>query len=139
MTDITFDIQVFSAKFPELITNPAQPQSVLQGWFDTSILYISNKITAGTNIDIRTQALYLMTAHLLYISNQIASGGSVGVMNSATVDKVSISIQPPPAANQWQYWLQSSPYGGQLLALLQVQAVGGAYYGGNFDRLALKR
>ncbi|OWK47571.1 hypothetical protein FRUB_01270 [Fimbriiglobus ruber] len=41
-------------------------------------------------------------------------------MTGATIDKISVTLEPPPAPNAWQYWLQSSPYGQQLLALLQV-------------------
>ena len=68
-----------------------------------------------------------MTAHLLALSVMIASGNTPGVMVAATIDKISITLEPPPAPNAWQYWLQTTPYGQQLLALLQVASVGGFY------------
>lgn len=51
-------------------------------------------------------------------------------MNSATIDKVTIGVTPPPFPNQWQWWLSTTVYGANLLALLQANSVGGFYIGG---------
>ncbi len=48
----------------------------------------------------------------------------------ATIDKVHVGLEVPSLKNQWQWWLMTSPYGMQLLALLQVWSVGGQYIGG---------
>jgi hypothetical protein len=48
-------------------------------------------------------------------------------------------MQAPPAANAWQYWLNTSPYGMQLLALLQAKGVGGLYVGGLPERDAFRK
>jgi hypothetical protein len=75
----------------------------------------------------QTLALNLMTAHLVFLSDQVAAGETGGVVTGATIDKVSVTLEPPPSSNNWQYWLNQSPYGKQLLALLQVASVGGMY------------
>ena len=78
-------------------------------------------------MDRLTLALNFMTAHLVYL-NQIAnSGQNTALMQGATIDKVSVQLTPPPEAGQWQWWLNQSPYGQSLLALLQVASVGGFY------------
>ena len=53
-----------------------------------------------------------------------------GIITEATVDKVDVKLEPPPLPNQWQFWLGTTIYGQQLLALLQGKSVGGTYYGG---------
>jgi hypothetical protein len=52
-------------------------------------------------------------------------------MQTANIDKVNVSLTPPPLKNQWQWWLSISPWGQQLWALLQVNSVGGHYIGGS--------
>ena len=40
--------------------------------------------------------------------------------------------------NQWQYWLNSTEYGKQLLAILQAQSVGGLYAPGGAGRAGFR-
>ena len=79
----------------------------------------------------QTGALSLMTAHLLGISVSANAGQNSGVVISATIDKVTVGLMAPPAGNNWQYWLNQTPYGQQLLALLSAASAGGFYVGGN--------
>lgn len=133
MSVIIFNIANFHAQFPAFSNATDFPDAMLQGYFDIATLYINDRYRAcygGLTLPQQTQCLYLMTAHLTAISQLIAQGQVVGVMNAATVDKVSVTMEPPKVANQWQYWLQSTPYGQQLLALLQVAGAGGFYIGG---------
>jgi hypothetical protein len=134
MAEIIFNTVLFREKFPAFQCNPPLPDVVLQGYFDTATLYINNSTWSRVRC-IKTaqlqQLLYLMTAHIAALNVFISTGQTAGIMVSATVDKVTVNLQPPPAENQWQYWLQSTPYGQQLFALLQVIGVGGAYIGGN--------
>lgn len=87
--------------------------------------------------------LNMMVAHLLALSTQIgntpAAPKTPGLKQSATIDKISISLTPPPFKNQWQWWLSLTPYGQQLFALLQIATTGGAYYGGFPNRDSLRR
>jgi hypothetical protein len=143
MGAIIFNPANFRDQFPAFQCTPPISDATLQGFFNTATIYISNPngycYRGGFTQPQRMQALYLMTAHLTAISQTIAQKQSTGVMINATVDKVSVTLQPPELPNQWQYWLQSTPYGQQLLALLQVLSVGGAYIGGSPQRSSFRR
>jgi hypothetical protein len=130
---VIFNPVTFREQFPAFQCTPPISDAVLQGYFDMATAYISNRncgnyrYIGGMNIAQKTQALYLMTAHLGTIARSIQTNNVVGVLTQASIDKVAVSLEPPPSANQWQYWLNSTPYGQQLLALLQVLSVGGFY------------
>lgn len=108
------------------------PDSVIQLFWDTATAYVSDRnggcFVGALSFAQQTLALNQMTAHLLAINDMIALGNTPGVTTQATVDKVSVSLEPPPAKSMWQYWLQTTPYGQQLLALLQGAAVGGFFF-----------
>ena len=132
MNVIAFNEAAFRGMFPAYATTTPQTSDViLLAYWDAATAYISNRkggcYMGGMTVAQRTLALNYMTAHLVYLSGLIAAGTTPGVMTAATIDKVNITLQPPPASNQWQYWLNQSPYGQQLLALLQVASVGGFY------------
>ena len=129
---LTFDYNQFIAYFPNYSNPAVYPASTLQQWWNIAIFYISNSAYCGSlNGDARQYAIYLMMAHLIYLSGLQDSGQTPYILASATIDKVSVSLQQPPGKNQWEWWLNSSPYGMQLLALLQVKSVGGYYIGGS--------
>lgn len=127
MGGIQFNLTAFRASFPCFQT--LDPVEAEMYWgFATD--FISNY--PQWCICVKTQARYLnlMTAHIAALAGTIAAGDTPGIVTNATIDKISVSLQPPPERNQWQYWLNQTPYGQQLLALLQVGAVGGIYAGG---------
>ncbi|TQI79992.1 uncharacterized protein DUF4054 [Serratia fonticola] len=71
-------------------------------------------------------ALYLMTAHLVWLHHAIAQGHTTaGIVTSATISKVSVSIALPPCHTARQFWLATTPYGLQLLALCNEDTVSG--------------
>lgn len=143
MSVIALDIAQFRAQFPQFASIATISDETITAQWNAATMYISNQVGGcyfgARTLAVRTQALYLMTAHLCAIALNIAAGTVAGVLTGATVDKVSITLEPPPAPNQWQYWLQTTPYGSQLLALLQVASVGGAYYGGRPELSAFRR
>lgn len=139
MAVVVFDPTTFRAQFPQFTSVTLYPNAQLQMYFDTAEEFISNRdnLTAcgcGSG-SLRPKklalALNLMTAHLAALGIQAAAGETTGLLQSATIDKVSVSLTPPPNKNQWQWWLNQTPYGQQLLALLAVASVGGYYFGGN--------
>ncbi len=141
MSTINFDPVAFREQFPAFQCTPPISDATLQMYFNNATLYISNRYRScwgAFTVPQRTESLYLMTAHLTAISRMTAQGQTGGILTSATIDKVTVTIQPPPETNQWQYWLQSTPYGQQLLALLQVISVGGRYIGGSPQRSAFR-
>jgi hypothetical protein len=128
---INYNDAAFRALFPAYANTVLYPAVMVQTYWNTAGAYVSNRTggcyTGGMTLAQQTLALNQMTAHLLYLSGLIASGNTPGVLTGATIDKISVTLEPPPASNEWQYWLNQTPYGQQLLALLQVASVGGFY------------
>lgn len=142
MTLITLDIVAFRAQFPQFATIATISDATITAQFAAATNYVSDQYGSwynNCNANLQIQALYLMTAHLCAITLNIAAGTVAGVLTASTVDKVSITLEPPPLTNQWQYWLATTPYGQQLLAMFQVNAVGGMYFGGRPELAAFRR
>lgn len=135
-----FDIPAFRIAYPAYSNSAVYPDGMLQMYYDDATCYISDQNSPCGRLKgtCRYKALTLMTAHLLYTAGLIAAGQTPGLVQSATIDKITISLTPPPLPDQWQWWLNSTPYGQQLLALLQVKSVGGYFVGGSLDRLAFR-
>lgn len=145
MTTIAFNPTTFRALFKAFSSTADYPDVVLQLFWDTATAYISNEIIptspcyGGLTLAQQTLALNQLTAHLAALNDLIAAGENPGVEISSTVDKISVSMMPPPATNQWQWWLNQTPYGAQLLSLLSVAATGGFYHGGHPIASAFRR
>ena len=132
MTAFVFDVTAFREDYPQFANETTFPDATLDMYWDNSTCYIDNDDNGCWALkgDCRYLALNLMTAHLAAISVMVAAGQTPGLVQSATIDKVSVSLTPPPLKNQWQWWLSLTPYGQRLLALFQVSTVGGFYIGG---------
>lgn len=136
-TLLTFDYALFQQQFPTYANSITYPESLLQNYWDIAINYMTNVGNYGSlQGSMRQYALNLFVAHLLYLSFIIGTGnpntGSQvpGLVQNATIDKVTVGLTPPPVPNQFQWWLNQTPWGQQLLALLQMNSVGGFYIGG---------
>lgn len=140
---INFDITAFRAMFPPYADTVTYPDTVLQLYWDNATAYMSADTAPCSYFSLKlaqqTLGLNLMTAHLAYLNTIANSGQNTGLMQGATIDKITVQLTPPPVPNQWQWWLDQSPYGQQLLALLQAAAVGGAFYGGYPTNYTLRR
>jgi hypothetical protein len=140
---ITLVVADFRALFPQFASNIAFPDSVIQLQFDLATSYISASEYGDMSVAARTNALYMMTAHLLALNIIIASGGYTGkpgIVTQSRVGDVAVTVaQPPYGTSAWRYWLALTPYGVQLLALLEAQAVGGFYVGGLPERAAFRK
>lgn len=133
--NITFNVANFRAAFPAFATNLTKyPDAALNNFFDLATLFISNQYQGGfpgfTPVQ-QAAALNYMVAHLAALNDIIVKKSTPGVLTGATIDKISVTLQPPPESNQWQWWLNQTAYGQQLLAMLQVISVGGYYAGGS--------
>lgn len=133
----------FRALFKAFSDPACYPESNIQLFWDTATAYICDQyggcFVGRLRLPQQTLALNQMTAHLLYLNDAISSGNTTALVQGAGIDKVSVTLTPPPIANEWQYWLNLSPYGQQLLALLQVASVGGRYIGGAPELAAFRR
>lgn len=128
MTTITLDLTAFRAQFQQFASTVTFPDATIQGQFDMGTAFVQPRVGCQMPTAARRQALYLMTAHLLALSVIIAAGnytGQPGTVTASSVGDVSVTLQPPPVKSQWAWWLNLTPYGAQLDALLQAQAVGG--------------
>lgn len=125
MNPLTFDVTAFRIEFPQFSDPTAFPDALLQGYWNRAICYISPYNYGDLNGACRQEALNLMTAHLAQLAITINGGQLTGQVQAATVDKVNVALTPPPEVNAWQWWLNQTGYGQELLALLQALAVGG--------------
>jgi hypothetical protein len=131
MTILTYNNTQFRLEFPAFSDPVAFPTTTLQLNWTTATFYIDDNGSYGwMQGATRQYAIDLMAAHITALSIQIAAGQVPEIINNATIDKITVGLQPPPLKNQWQWWLQTTPYGMALNALLQAQSVGGWYVGG---------
>jgi ABC-type dipeptide/oligopeptide/nickel transport system permease subunit len=127
---LVFNVVYFRQAFPEFANETVFTTATLQMYWDWATLYVSNINWGWLRNRSRQHALNLMTAHIAQV-RQIAKAGEVpGIITDSKVDKVEVKLEPPPLPNQFQWWLGTTGYGQDLLALLQTKSVGGSYYGG---------
>lgn len=140
MSTVTLDIPKFRALFPQFADPQAFPDPLITLQFEMACIYVSPEVCGCMTLAQRELAVYLMTAHLMALNVIIAGGnGQPGIVTSATVDKVSITLEAPPQRSQWAYWLNTTPYGQQLVALLDGLSVGGFFVGSLPERAAFRQ
>lgn len=142
MTTIALDIPTFRALYPQFADADAFPDAALNLQYGLACDYVSADTYGDMSIAARTNALMLMLAHLLALGVIIAKGnyqGQPGVVTASSVGDVSVTLQPPPQRDQWRWWLNCTPYGAQLVALLDVQSAGGFFVGGLPERSAFRK
>ena len=140
MTDITFNVTVFRTQFPAFVSEATFPDVVLMGYFNSATCYLSTTDYGCLNGDCRERGLLLLTAHICVLTRQAEKGQTTGVLTSASVGGVSVSISPSPfGSNNWAWWLSTTAYGQELLALLRQSASGGLYIGGRPERRAFRK
>lgn len=142
---ITFNVAEFRLAFPAFASTETYPDALLQGNWDSAACIISPKDYGYLHGACRARALNLLTAHLTALGDIIKAGGSnpggnvPGLVQSATIDKVTVTLTPPPVKTQFAWWLSLTPYGQQLFALLQAKAVGGFVIGGLPEGAAFRK
>lgn len=139
---VTLDPATFRAMFSEFADAATYTDEALQmRWDAEAVAYVSDENCGSLTGAKRAYAVQIMLAHLLRLSKMAsaADAAPAGVITSATIDKVSVTLVPPPARSEWGYWLAQTPYGQQLGAYLSMQAAGGFYIGGNPERAAFRK
>jgi hypothetical protein len=134
MTAFTYDDAYFRASFPALADVNSYPQAVVSNYFTLGGSYIANTNYGRLNGDNKKYALNLITAHLALLNTLISEGGNPAIITSSGIDKINVTLAPPPAKNMFDYWLSTTPYGLQIMALMQGIAVGGFSIGGSLAR-----
>lgn len=131
MTCLQFNYATFIQYYAQFSNATLYPQATLQLYWNRATSYISNNpCYGGLTIQQRIETLNLMTAHLTVLSTLAAAGEDSGLVQGATIDKVSVQLTPPPEVTAWQWWLNQTIYGKQLLALLDLLSAGGFSVGG---------
>lgn len=115
MDKITINPTTFRALFPAFKDFNDETIGLLACGVDA---YISTTPGAiGLKIDLQTRGVYLACAHIAYMS---ANPDKFRQMSSASEGSVSASFATPPTKDIRDYWLSLSPYGLELLAILQT-------------------
>ena len=135
---IAFDYNAFIAAYPAFNDTTPYPQTLISNYWTMGTAFIDPTDYGWMTTQQRTVALQLMTAHLTALGDMIMSGNAPVIVNSTTIDKITVSLTPPPVKNQFQWWLNTTPYGMQLNTLLSMCAVGGMYIGGAPERSSFR-
>lgn len=124
---ILFDPVIFREQFPAFANPTTYPDAKLEMYWDQATCYVSDLNYGWLRDKCRRLAIDMMTAHLLALSILIAAGQTPNIVQGSTIDKISVTLKPPETPDQWAWWLNTTPYGMELLALLQVRSAGGWY------------
>lgn len=136
MSEVTVTPAMLRQRIPAFADTTKYPDIVLENMIETATYYISTKNLGPLRGAYREQAICLMAAHLLTLRDRMAQGGNTGsggTVASASVGNVSISLMQPPNQTQYEYWMNLSGYGAELLRLLAIFANGGMYWGGSYE------
>ena len=128
MNPIQYNDAAFRALFPAFTSTVTYPQGTLSLYWGVATNYISTYPQCEAfNLSMQTLALNQMTAHITQLNTLAATNQQAGIVTAAGVGAVNVTLQPPPEVNQWQWWLNQTPYGQMLLALFEAASVGGYY------------
>lgn len=125
------DIADFRLAFPAFADDELYPDPLLNRKMAVAKCYIEDNSCVFDD-ECRQLVYQLMVAHLLRMDDNIAKGLPGRLVVSGTEGPVSVSFAEPPTKSNFIFWLQATPYGVELSALLSVNAIGD-YYGGNLS------
>lgn len=142
-TPCVLDIAQFRLDYPQFADPTIYTDAAITNWWNLANCFMEGRGCALSGA-CWCDALYLMLAHLAFLyfltlQNNSGGGSVPGLVSSATIAQISVSLAMPPFPNQWQWWMDLSPYGQTLLALLQVASAGGFLIGGSPERWALRK
>lgn len=127
---------IFRERIPAFSDTEKYPDAVIENILETATCYITAKNRGPLRDTCRVQAICLMAAHLLTLRDRMEQGGNngtVGAVASSSVGNVSVSMVQPPNQTQYEYWMNLTGYGAELLRLLAIFANGGIYWGGSYE------
>ena len=135
---IELDIAQFRINFPEYASEAGYPDALLNSQYAIGKCYVADNDCTLPE-ESREYALQLMLAHFLNIQDSIASGRPTQIVTSATEGSVSVSLAESPNSDTWSYWLSSSPYGLQMISMLDAASAGGFFVGGSEERRGFRK
>jgi hypothetical protein len=135
---IDLDIASFRINFPAYASEADYPDMRLNSQYAIGKCFIADNDCTLPE-ECREYALQLMLAHLLSIQDSIASGRPTQIVTSASEGSVSVSLAEPPNSDTWTYWFSTTPYGLQLITMLDASSVGGFFIGGSEERRGFRK
>lgn len=135
MANVVVTISGFRQIFPAFSDTEKYSDAFIQSMLDMAQTYISPQENCLINSATIKNMIYLMTAHLAQINSSLANGKDVGQVSSASVGGVSVSKVVPKNTTELDYWLNTTPYGMQLLATLSSLSAIGLYIGGQKENV----
>lgn len=130
----TFPINEFIARFSEFDNKEKYALTYIQNTGIRATAHITPSVPGMPMVGpYREYALFLMTAHLITLDDMAKDGdGSpspAGTTYKASIGTVSIENTKPNAfqSDDWNYWLNQTRYGRELLAYLDTQVPCGIF------------
>lgn len=126
----------FRQALPEFSDTTKYSNDFVNAKIEQSFCFISENNIGVLRDRCRKYAVELMTAHLITLADRILQNNSAGgIVASTSIDSISVSLVAPQNKSAFDYWLNQTAYGQQLLALLSSKAPAGLYFGGSHQRV----
>lgn len=110
--------ETFISDFPEFATVSQAEYSRI--YKRANIIFFSDAPATAINL----LACELLIAHMIYLQNKTNAGqcglSTGGFVQSASVHDVSVSVSAMPTKDNLQYWLSLTPYGQELLGMIDA-------------------
>lgn len=139
MAEVNLSVAEFRQRFPAFSNTTKYTDAFLLSCLETAKLYISPEKNCLVKDEQLKQLIYLMTAHLAEINYSLMNGKSSsiggGQISSAHIDDVSVTKAIPNNKTELDYWLNTTAYGMQLLAVLSMLSGIGFYIGGQQENV----
>lgn len=139
MATLAIDIAAFRAQFPGQFPVPSQTDAKIQILWDIAICYISDIDEGVLQGDCRRKAINYVVAHLITLNDKATAGQAPGFLESATIDKISVSIQSFESKTQFAWWMNQTIFGQAAYAMLQAKGAGGRYAASGSNELGAFR
>lgn len=129
---VTVTVEEMRTQLPYFKDTDKYPDEVLSADLQQAQCYISPLSCGPLQGDCRARAVYLMAGHLQLLRDRLSVGNTgTGLQTGASVGQVSVTLTPPPVKDQFDYWLNLTPFGSELLFLLSSVTPMGFYVGGS--------
>ena len=135
MSTVTFDAAAFRIQFPNQFADPPNTDAVLELYWNTAICYVDPRTSYLFDAVCLRQLLNFVTAHLLKIADAATLNKQAFRLESANIDKVTISVQAYPVTSQFQWFWNQTPYGMQAYVQMTTATAGGIFFSNGLNEL----
>lgn len=139
---MAFDVAAFRKNFPAFADETFYPADAITAAAAMADCYINISAKWYRCAQCRDLMSQLITAHLLVLNGTefVPGQTATGVMTSASIDGISVGFAVNTAnKSSFMAWLDKTPYGEQLAALLKRFSIGTGYIGGSPERRAFRK